>query len=241
MVSAEQLIHFVESQDYLVDILNHNFYPRMCLEDAINPFFQNEDILIPMKCFCDIPIPSLKDHMKIYGEYGIGSWGLKIGLTPVIYYNPKSPYVDYMRAIYNTLTRDLRENKQRQQTIKLLTTLKSSFSMYKPTYGYYKRVDNNNYNFYNEREWRYIIPIDSELPSYLQITGIPEDYLSMLKEENNEKLSKCMQIPFDYEDIDFVIIPKDKIGEVMDRLNVPSIDIEKLKPKITTYDNLINT
>ena len=30
--------HFVKKEEYLIEILNHNFYPRLSLENAIKPF-----------------------------------------------------------------------------------------------------------------------------------------------------------------------------------------------------------
>jgi hypothetical protein len=80
--------------------------------------------------------------MQTYGPYGVGftkSWGLQVGLTPVVYYNENSPYVQYMRAIYNENIKSVNnttlEESELLAAAELISMIKSSFTMYKPVYG----------------------------------------------------------------------------------------------------------
>lgn len=93
-LSSSTLLHYTERVEYLYDILENDFSPRICIE-KLNPFSRSE-IAIPMKCFCDIPLSQVGDHTKQYGEYGIGltkEWGKKKGISPVFYFNNKANHV----------------------------------------------------------------------------------------------------------------------------------------------------
>ena len=41
-----------------------------------------------MVCFCDIPLSRTEEHVKFYGEYGIGlakEWAERNNVTPILY------------------------------------------------------------------------------------------------------------------------------------------------------------
>ena len=251
-ISSSQLMHFVKDKEYLIKILNHNFYPRLCCEDSIKPFFKS-NVYVPMKCFCDIPLEYLNDHMKTYGHYGVGfkkSWGEKRGLTPVIYYNVDSPYIQNMETIYNEQMDRLNNSNNDEESsgiAEIIRILKSAFTMYKPIRGKFERRPEcgDNYYFYNEREWRYILPAINST-AYLQGNKIPQnisDYYNGVDNDgvwNPGKLELENQIEFIYDDIEFVIISAScDINEITEKLTVTQCDTEKIKNKITTLETLI--
>ena len=250
-ISSSQLMHFVKEKEDLIKILNHNFYPRLCCEDSIKHFFKT-NVYVPMKCFCDIPIKYLDDHMTTYGQYGVGfkkSWGKKVGLTPVIYFNENSPYIQSMKAIYNDYI--IRLNKLSSDTEnveipEMIRILKCSFTMYKPIYGGYERRPECgvNYCFYDEREWRYVLP--STTTAYLQGDNFPQDLIDLYNGVEKDgslipgQLELENQIDFTYDDIDFVIVPPTcDINKIIEELTVPQYDAEKIRNKITTLEKLI--
>jgi len=254
--SSDKLIHFVEKEEYLIQILNHNFYPRLCREDLIKPLFKS-DVHVPMKCFCDIPLESLEEHMKTYGQYGVGfkkSWGERIGLTPVIYYNDKSPYIDNVKAIYNDYIRRLKDSHRNSDRLdediknpsisEMLRILKSSFTMYKPIKGKYTRRPEygNYYLFYEEREWRYLLSA-TEYTAYLQGDNLDKETIDFYNGvEKNGKWKKGKleeyQIDFTYDDIDFIIVPPDcDKNNIIESITVSQNN--KIKSKITTLEILI--
>lgn len=69
---------------------NHNLEVQMPFGINSNTMFSTK-ILIPMVCFCDIPLSQIKNHVSPpdgYGYYGIGlskKWGISKGLNPVFY------------------------------------------------------------------------------------------------------------------------------------------------------------
>jgi len=254
--SSSHLMHFVGKKEYLVKILNHDFYPRLCCEDSIKPFFKS-DVYVPMKCFSDLPMKHLEKHIKTYGRYGIGfkkSWGVKTGLTPVIYYNEKSPYIKTMRLIYNMQIKELNNSVHDSECLGVggeiaekIRILKSSFTMYKPVYGSYRHNNveyGDNYCFYDEREWRYLLPSlgktlyfqgDNLEPKIFDVyNGVEKDgkwIRGILQSE---------QIDFSCDDIDFVIIPDScDVEEIVEELRNPKDEVEKIKNKIKTIGELI--
>ena len=208
-----------------------------------------------MKCFCDIPLECIQKHIKMYGEYGIGfskSWGVKIGLNPVIYYNENSPYIENVKKIHNDYVYRINNSNgdtESSKNAEMIRILKSSFTIYKPIYGEYKRSpeSGDNYNFYDEREWRYLLPAIN-FTAYLQGNELPQNIIDYYNgvEEGGEwkkgKLESENQIEFIYDDIDFVIIPSTcDINGIIEELTVPQCDRDKIKNKISTLETLMET
>lgn len=251
-ISSSQLMHFVKEKEHLIKILNHNFYPRICCEDTIKSLFQT-DVFVPMKCFCDIPLEHLEEHMKTYGKYGVGFkklWGEKVGLTPVIYFNENSSYIVNMKAIYNEQIDRLNNSQDDLESsiiAEMIRILKSSFTMYKPIYGEYLRSpeSGDHYNFYDEREWRYLLSANNST-AYLQGDNIPQYLIDKYNGFEKDgvwipgKLEKAKQIEFSYDDIDFVIIPDScDINKIIEKLTVPQCDAEKIRNKFKTFEDLL--
>lgn len=250
-ISAEQLWHFVTCKDFLIAILKHNFYPRLCLEDQVQPFFKT-GVYVPMKCFCDIPIKMIEQHMTTYGNYGIGfkkEWGIKTGLTPVVYYNPESPFIKYMIDINNRLLKGLpapdaeAEQIQANGFVDPYISLQRSFTMYKPVYGPYARTQCDHYCYYDEREWRYILPPDSGRYLTHYNSRLNGDFWQKIINRENDEHQKNDQIEFTYEDIDFVIIPtEDQKTDIIYQLKQDGIkdqEIRNLKLKLMTYSEVV--
>jgi hypothetical protein len=219
-----------------------------------------------MKCFCDIPLECLEDHIKTYGQYGVAfnkAWGVKIGLTPVIYYNQNSSYVQNMREIYNDYicklscetkkaqnneSNNLKDKEDLSNLSNKIRILKSSFTMYKPIQGKYERRPEcgDNYSFYDEREWRYLLPAIT-CTAYLQGDNFPQDFIDYYNGVEKDgkwqkgKLEKDNQIEFTFDDIDFVIVPStcDK-NRIIKQLNLSVSETEYIKKKIATLDELTN-
>jgi hypothetical protein len=86
-LSSNSIIHFTNSKESLIGILNDNFKLFYCKENIIigNRTFE---FAVPMVSFCDIPLSEVKAHIEKYGKYGIGltkEWAEKQKLNPVLY------------------------------------------------------------------------------------------------------------------------------------------------------------
>ncbi len=87
MLHSNSLFHFT-NKDGLLGILENNFLPKLSLETFRSSTGGIYSFLIPMCCFCDIPLSQVARHMKEYGEYGLGmkrSWIEENKLNPVHY------------------------------------------------------------------------------------------------------------------------------------------------------------
>jgi hypothetical protein len=94
-ISANSLFHFTNNISNLIGILTNNFFPRYSLENYSAFYTQSMakrlkliNIAIPMVCFCDIPLSSIRNHIKVYGRYAIGlskEWGERKNISPVMY------------------------------------------------------------------------------------------------------------------------------------------------------------
>ncbi|GAB3886069.1 abortive infection system antitoxin AbiGi family protein [Spirosoma agri] len=104
ILSANTLFHFTDKLKWLINIFDKGFIPRLSKEfyDGNGVFDKDEHgSLVPMVCFCDLPVSQLRNHINTYGQYGIGlekDWGIQEGLNPVFYITKDSEFVnDYNR------------------------------------------------------------------------------------------------------------------------------------------------
>ena len=169
--------------------------------DSDNQSSDNTDIeklemSIPMACFCDISLhdDSVANHRNIYGNYAIAldkSWGIRRGINPVSYLVPETEYSLAIKKL-EVLTSEFDKTEPNYDIRNAFFKIVSFLKIYK---GEFKKKDFNedNYRFYDEREWRYIPTGD----------GIKIAHPSRLSEQekNFEKY-----ISFDSEDVKCIIV-----------------------------------
>jgi hypothetical protein len=156
-ISSNALFHFTSSAENLIGILTNNFEPHYSFEEVPLNNEVKRGILscaYPMVCFCDISLGQINNHVKTYGEYGIGmrkEWGVRKKLSPLIYVNEKSILADS----FGELATHLLAVKNDQKT---LVSFMMMSKFLKPYQGDFLRsgVIKKNVKFYDEREWRYI-------------------------------------------------------------------------------------
>ena len=106
-LSTDELFHFTSFEN-LKGIIEFGFYPKYNLEHTLlsNAFDRPAAVeLIPMVCFCDIPLALVHEHSGKYGKCAIGldkDWGEEFGLNPVIYVAPNSILGDAIYALGNS-------------------------------------------------------------------------------------------------------------------------------------------
>lgn len=94
-VQADTLFSFTSAVEYLIGYLQKSMIsPRYCDENISYLGIRKiKKIAFPMKCFCDINLHRLEDHLAWYGYYGIAfskEWGMQNKIQPVQYINPDS-------------------------------------------------------------------------------------------------------------------------------------------------------
>jgi len=200
-ISTNSIIHYTGSYKALASILKEGFRVKYCLEklylhDAIS------NAAHPMISFCDIPLSDSKQHFSAYGKYGIGlskDWAIKNGINPVIYIDKNSLFAKSI-AVFIKERRKGDSNLTEQQKIEILR-IKSYAKNY---IGLLKRkgINQDNYKFYDEREWR-LIP-DKETLNNERFSINSSEY-NRDKDEQNKKLAD-IRITFQAKDISYIIV-----------------------------------
>lgn len=172
-ISASSLLHFTSGIDALKGILGKGFRFSYCYEEYNNTIVFNnghkehanffigsngtkKGVAIPMICFCDIPLLRVQEHAKCYGKYIIGidknyAETLYQSLNPVLY------------LFSNRMDLSLCDISISKENFKCERTYDYSQSVnhliaYSKRYKGFDLYRNKETCFYDEREWRIVIP-----------------------------------------------------------------------------------
>lgn len=216
-ISTDSIIHYTDSFSNLESILKEGFAIKYCAETIWLDGKDGSEAAHPMISFCDIPLSESYRHFDAYGKYGIGltkEWANKMGVNPVLYMDEKSR----ISKIFNKLLVERRNSKSNltSEQKKNIIVLKCFAKNYA---GHLKRknIDNKNYRFYDEREWR-LIPENKDIDGALISINL-SNYLSD-KDKYNDKISKS-RFHFEPSDISYIIVSKTKeIPKVINLLRV---------------------
>lgn len=240
-ISSNTLFHFTNKRKNVISILDFGFRPHYCLEN-LNFIFgdipeqlelEEFKIAFPMVCFCDLTLSHTKNHMKNYGEYGIGlskKWGIENKVSPVLYIHNASKVFDAIKKIGGIVDEKHRDGVINDNLKSIIFGhLHEIYSMIKPYEGKLRNEKIANIiRFYDEREWRFV-------PQGADGYGMPKIDFSdqtQLKKYNDEIWKKVV-IPFKPSDIKYIIVPKEKqivsiIHEIERSKNNYSLDEKKL-------------
>lgn len=173
-VSSESLFHFTKSKEAFWGILQN--LPRYSFSveplpggaflsesDTMGEFFNTlcgyNYQIIPMICFCDIPLTRAHVHADKYGEYVFGfdkSTLVKLtsslgwsSLNPLFYYNEKDAK-HLITKVFNHL--NAIDCKDREYISRF-------FGLFKPIT---EKIGDKVFRYYEEREWRLILNDNSD-------------------------------------------------------------------------------
>jgi hypothetical protein len=239
-VSSNSIIHYTKTIDALKSIVKDlAFNVKYCIEEIVVPDGVIP-IAIPMVSFCDIPFTNITLHAKAYGYFGIGlskKWAIENKLNPVLYLEENS----YLTLSINSLLDKVNEGVQ---------FTGEEYEIHKDILGMLCHIKNyagdlmlrkknkilDNYNFYNEREWRYI-PYNSKDLDLI----ISEESYSQKKEYYNNN-AKCNKLAFDLSDINYIIMNNERQVEIFVNYirKKTDLNIEKINRKIITFDQIRN-
>lgn len=178
-INSSSLFHFTREFDTLKLIIEKGLRYSYSVEDRPETVecnnYSNGKIIIPMICFCDIPLMRTPIHRGSYGDYCIGFDKqflinkLKGTLNPVSYYNSVKA-IEALKVLYDfsdtkiskgldelindpTLAFDINNNFLQGNRIQ--KSLQYVLAYYKPCY---KVLETGLFKDYtDEREWRAIL------------------------------------------------------------------------------------
>lgn len=247
-IQADTLFTFTTELKYLMQMIENSMIsPRYCKEDISYLDISNiKTVAYPMKCFCDINMHRLDEHLAWYGYYGVAfnkAWGMKKGIQPIQYINPDSNLCkDFSIAFTAALKADWEDETEVQH--KLKNFLLHEMMYYKPYEGRIKNRNTGNTTkkcFTDECEWRFIPDVT--------VAGFQQVYyeekivnVGVLNELSNSMIGRSdISLTFDYADIKYIILKTtEDFKKFIDEIGgfIESDDVKyQLISKIIIWDN----
>jgi hypothetical protein len=269
-ISTSSIFHFTQSFDILKSILSEGFKVTYCLEEYI---IGNGTVGlgVAMVSFADIPLSQLNQSVSNYGHYCIGlskKWASSNHINPVLYMEQNSYlsqiFCNYLELIESnpnlhikyemTTMGDGKVNIKNIQTPEkeiALNMMNGLLTFIKNSNGTLVRKDKaeiNNFNFYAEREWRYI-PSEEDLINARFLTDIimpKEDYNVWRSKSDQKEFFPRLALKFNVNDIAHIIVDTDyEIPTIIDHIKSETNlfsnqgELELLLTKITSFEKLI--
>jgi hypothetical protein len=226
-ISSTTLFNFTDTFERLVGNIENGIYCGDIYE-KLPSFGSPSGYIVPMVCFCDIPLGIIKEHLDWYGNYAIGikrEYARQYNVNPVWYIHKDNPVI---LKLFKS------KNKKELANSSLLPFLKQFL-------GYQKDLEGNERlkKFYDEREWRFI-PQD-EIHHAKLIVNKPHIEGERLSQDRNLKRETRLKIELNR--IEYIIIKKedekDKLYPILKKLSKHnSISYEKLVSSIITCNQI---
>lgn len=176
----------------------------------------------PMVCFCQHNANELNTKTITYGRYGISfstDWGLKKRISPVLYIDGNSLAAKGLATLLKA-----RQNKMNSALPKYLRLPIMEIKCFtKNVRGYNSYLKQENFDFKNENEWRYV-PRKSDIGGFL----ISQNQSTYLKNQDwyNAKLLPY-PLKFNASDIEIVFVAtKDEVAQISREFSIDSSKIQ---------------
>lgn len=212
VTSANILCNYMTRIEYLKEVIrNMAFIPRYVEENLEYLNVQElHTISFPMTCFCDIPLTKVKNHMGVYGEYGVAikkKVCIERDVQPILYLNNSARLkTDLSEALSKLLHEDPISLEWRMLPDAMLSVLLYS----KPIVGYMSRDEWDKPHrllFKDECEWRYIPSVPESMPLI-----IPQDDSTKKGRKYYSKAlarDKSTWFPFQVDEMEYIIVPNE--------------------------------
>lgn len=247
-IQADTLFNFTTELDHIITcIKNKMVSPRYCEEDIRYLKIPHlKKIAYPMKCFCDINLHRIEEHLQWYGYYGLAftkAWGMQKQIQPIQYINPDSELrKDFTKAFSAALKSDARKESKTQS--KMENFLLHEMMYYKPYEGKMKNRNTGKIKkkcFTDECEWRYIP--DVTRAGFMQVY-FNEDILNAggLNDISNSMSGiREISLNFDYADLKYIIVKTlsdfEILTEVIMTLGLDKLEEYQLISKVIIWDS----
>lgn len=247
-MQADTLFTFTSEVDYLITTIKNSMVsPRYCAEDLGYLKIRGiKKMAFPMKCFCDVNLHKLEDHLVWYGYYGLAfskEWGMQNKIQPIQYINPDSELrKDFADAFSAALKVDASKQTVAQQKMK--SFLLHQLMYYKPYSGMFEnRNTKKRFNkcFTDECEWRFIP--DVTVAGFQQVYYDQNIINAGVLNDMSNAMSGIADIslPFEYSDIKYIIVKNSsdfaKLTAAITELGLDDIAEHELISKIIIWEN----
>jgi hypothetical protein len=206
-ISTNSIIHYTKNIKSLKLILESGFKIKYCCEKIESSESGYLHTAFPIVSFCDIPLSQVKEHIKSYGNYGIGlrkEWAKSKKLSPVLYFDKDFELMNFIRKEFSILVGKLAKKEITISDLKLLVKILAYSKNYEGDLQR-KRQLIKNFRFYNEREWRFV-PNETILGSAKSFIAA-KDY-ERDKNKYNDTLDH-IRLNFETKDISYIIVKKE--------------------------------
>lgn len=237
------LFHFTKSLDVLKEILKTGgFIPRYSLEDIGWFGGPVDSVAFPVVCFCDIPLGRITDHVKFYGQYGIGmkqEWGVASGLNPILYVSQTSHFASILRQCWTAakIATKTKNDKAHEENARRLIGYCKPLSGQMNVQG--KVVKKA---FYQESEWRFLAS-HAKIPEYIK-NDVFDDQTQ--PDHANNLAAKHCTLSFTLQDIKYLFVESElDIPNLVNFINsclssYPQKDVQTLITRIVSQDTIEN-
>lgn len=237
-LSPNAITHFTDKLETIKSIMTTGFKIKYCREKIV--LGENEIVIyVPMVSFCDIQLYKINEHIIKYGCYGIGmkkEWATRNKLNPVLYVNQSS----FLSENLAQLISHLGNTSDDDSFFKNFDV----FRFIKNYEGILERKEKSpqTYRFADEREWRYVPPIDWDGIPILRDKDKEDKSIDMY----NQFAKQSIELPITPDDIKYIFIKND--GEIESIINhISSIftdstqahKVETLKTRIITHEQIL--
>ena len=206
-LSSNTLWHQTKKDGLKGIIKDKCLYLSYSLEDVKSTGY-NAEFAYPMVSVCDLPLSETGNYLKKYGDYTIGfsaDWGKKNHFAAVWYCDKNSlalkTIVEMLGRKIEVFGDKVEEDEDYQKIIYILSYIKQyEGPLHKRNY--------KKYRFYDEREFRFVP--DADKLKEIGEKPILWNYEAYKKaHKNSSLLPKILNIPFDWEDVKYIIVEKD--------------------------------
>lgn len=247
-VQADTLFTFTDKLEWIKNPLcSKMLSPRYCKEDIRYLGIEGlELIALPMRCFCDINLHRLGDHLEWYGYYGLAfskDWGMKKKIQPIQYINPESDLCkDFSTAFFAAMNDDNKDQSDAQK--KLQNYILHQIMYYKPYSGLFtnRRTGVSSEKCYtDECEWRFVPDVSvEEYPQVIFDEGILNAG-SMVNISNAMDGLASISLTFEYSDIKYIIVNTvsdfREISDVISKFDIEPSEKFDLISKVIVWEN----
>ena len=204
-LSSNILWHQTNEEGFYEILKSKKLRYSYCLERIV-PEFKLKPIAFPMISVSDYPMSEVGNNKWAYGNYCIGfkqSWGVKVGFSPVTYCSYGSRGLKVLNLLLDDSLRN--DNKSRFGAVMYLFAHMKFVQA--PLVTKHKKF--KNYRFYDEREWR-VVPYITETDNAELWPFYDEEGYKVFKKENNGTSLLDIGVDFQYDDIHYIIVEKER-------------------------------